>query len=86
MSNAMEFLDAETDVAKPSRFKCKDLVNFGDGLNAEDFCTKIIKNIPVNQTKYPTCIGAASNGALDDGECLFSDGKYGGMILLFGFN
>ena len=88
MSNAMEFLDAETDVAKPSRFKCKDLVNFGEGLNATDFCDKIIKNIPVDTEKNASsaCIIGDYSSLFANGDCLFSDGKYGGMILLFGFN
>jgi len=44
MSNAMDFASSKVDVEKPSRFKCKQLVNMGSGLNANAFCDGIIKN------------------------------------------
>lgn len=84
MSNATEFLASDTDVAKPSRFKCEDLVNLGNGLNADDFCNKVIKNI-TTYDEYNS-LGMPAAGASVITPSLFSNGKTGGMILFFGFN
>lgn len=75
-SNALEFAQATVDVAKPSRFKCEDLVNFGDGLNATDFCGRYEKK---SDDTYSLTGGIISKEMGSD------PNGTGGMILLFGY-
>ncbi len=71
MSNAVEFHSSDVDVAKPSRFKCENLVNYTGGLNAEDFCGTY------GNDQY-------NGGIINNSTGLFNDSIKGGMILFFG--
>ena len=83
LSNTMDFVSSKVDVEKPSRFRCRNIVNMGTGIDDKHFCGSW------SDTNKTLTDGLISGGTAHDNIFKKTDengNDVGGMILLFGYS